>query len=322
MGAVHGCREGLLVLLVAGLLLPAGCIRDREGDCPPGARLVYRHDEDPLPRHVSGIIQYIFDESERLVAVDTVLPDAAGRFVSGARLAPGRYTVTGWGNAGRASRMEEAACRQEMEIRLDSAAGDSERLFYGYREFSVRERGTTRVEVDMTRAHCSLSFTIWWSDAARAPSGPGDFYLVLRDLPSRYGFLPAYRERGRQVSPYTPGMEGYPAGDEAVIHYIPVVHGDGRLVTRRVAAGLSARRLHAGLVTCRLASDSHPMLSVHDGERRLMGEIDLHAFFATLGIRLDEATRQEFDVGIEVGSDRVEAFLMTASTSDWVDEEL
>jgi hypothetical protein len=197
---------------------------------------------------------------------------------------------------------------QEMEMYIDTVTGlqgDSERLFYGYREFSVEEQGESRVEVDMTRAHCSLSFTIWWKDATRAPAGTGEFYLLLRDLPSQYGFFPAYR-----------------AGEGEVMNYVPVVHDDERLVTRRVAAGMLDKTLRAGLVTYRLTGDSHPVLSVHDGEKVLAGEIDLHEFFTGLGIGLDKALRQEYQVGIEIGSDRVVAFMMTASVSNWSDGKL
>jgi hypothetical protein len=278
-------------------------------------RLVYRYDQEGeargknvLPLHVSKIIQYIFDEDERLVAIDTVRPDDAGKFVSRRQLAPGRYTVAGWGNVNGRSRVKEAAMGREMEIYLDTVTGsrgDSERLFYGHREFSVGERGTSRVDVDMTRAHCVLSFTIWWRDAAKAPAGPGEFYLLLRDLPARYGFFPGYR-----------------AGDGEVMNYIPVVHDDERLVTRRVAAGMLDKTLRAGLVTYRLTSESHPVLSVHDGNKTLVGEIDLHEFFTTLEIRLDEVLKQEYQIGIEIGSDRVVAFMMTASVSEWSDGKL
>jgi hypothetical protein len=277
--------------------------------------LVYRYDQEGeargknvLPLHVSKIIQYIFDEDERLVAIDTVRPDDAGRFVSTLRLLPGRYTVTGWGNVNGTSRMKEATGGREMEMYIDTVTGlqgDSEQLFYGYREFSVGEWGTSRVDVDMTRAHCVLSFTIWWRDAAKAPAGTGDFYLLLRDLPSRYGFFPGYR-----------------TGDGEVINYIPVVHDEEGLVTRRVTAGMLDKTLRAGLISYRLTSNSHPVLSVHDGEKTLVGEIDLHEFFTTLEIRLDEALRQEYQIGIEIGSGSVVAFMMTASVSDWSDGKL
>jgi hypothetical protein len=306
---------------VAGLLLlpvlPAGCVNEPEEDCPPVARLVYRYNQEGesggknvLPVFVSRIIQYIFDENERLVAVDTVRPDDAGRFVSRRQLAPGHYTVSGWGNVKGASRVKAAVTGREMELYLDNETGDgvqgdSERLFYGYREFTVEEQGESLVHVDMTRAHCSLSFTIWWRDAARAPAGTGDFYLVLRDIPSQYGFFP-----------------GYHVGDDAVINYIPVVHDEEQLVTRRVAAGMLDKTLRAGLVSYRLTGDSHPVLSVHDGEKVLVGEIDLHEFFVELGIRLDEVLKQEYLIGIEIGSDRVVAFLLTASVSEWSDGKL
>jgi hypothetical protein len=195
-----------------------------------------------------------------------------------------------------------------MEMYIDTvtgARGDSERLFYGHREFSVGEWGASRVDVDMTRAHCMLSFTIWWRDAAKAPAGTGDFYLLLRDLPSRYGFFP-----------------GYCTGDGEVINYVPVVHDDEGLVTRRVAAGMLDKTLRAGLVTYRLTGESHPVLSVHDGNTTLVGAIDLHEFFAGLEIRLDEVLKQEYQIGIEIGGDRVVAFLLTATLSEWSDGTL
>jgi hypothetical protein len=279
--------------------------------------IVYRYDREGesggnnvLPVFVSGIIQYIFDENKRLVAVDTVRPDKGGRFISWRQLSPGRYTVSGWGNVKRASRVKEHTEGQEMELFLDNeigsgVQGESERLFYGYREFTVGEQGENRVHVDMTRAHCVLAFTIWWKNAAMTPQETGDYHLVLRDVPSRYGFFP-----------------GYSAGDGEVINYIPVVHDRERLVTHGAVASMNDKTLHGEIVTYLLSSDSHPVLSIRDGEGLLEREIDLHEFFTGLGIRLDEAHRQEYQIGIEIGSDRVGAFQMTTSVSGWNEGKL
>jgi hypothetical protein len=306
---------------VAGLLLlpvlPAGCVNEDLAGCPPVVRLVYRYNSEGesgrknvLPVFVSNIIQYIFDGNERLVAVDTLRPDDVGRFVSRRQLPPGRYTATGWGNVKGASRVKAAAAGREMELYLDNETGDgmqgaSERLFYGYREFSVGEQGESRVHVDMTHAHCVLTFAIWWKNAAMTPPATGDYHLLLRDVPSRYGFFPGYR-----------------AGDGEVINYIPVVHDRERLVTRRAGAVMKSNTLRGEIVTYRLSSACHPVLSIRDGERLLEREIDLHVFFTELEIRLDEVPRQEYQIGIEIGSDRVVAFLMTATLGGWSDGKL
>jgi hypothetical protein len=335
--STRGFHHGILfILLAAGLLpvLPAGCIREDLSDCPPVARIVYRYDREGesvgknvLPVFVSGIIQYIFDENERLVAVDTVRPDDNGKFVSRPQLAPGRYTVSGWGNVNGASRVKEAAAGQEMELYLDNEVGAgvqgaSERLFYGYREFTVAEVGESRVHVDMTHAHCILTFAIRWKNAAMTPPETGDYRLSLRDVPSRYGFFPGYRLQDRLAAPYSPGMEGYPAGDGTVINHVPVVHDTGRLVTRREAAGMNNKTLRGEIVTYRLSSACHPVLSIHDGERLLEREIDLHEFFTRLAIRLDEVPRQEYLIGVEIDNDRVVTFLVTASIEAWNDGTL
>jgi hypothetical protein len=128
---------------------------------------------------------------------------------------------------------------------------------------------------------------------------------VLRDVPSRYGFFP-----------------GYSTGNDAVINYIPVVHDRERLVTRREVAGMKSKRLRGEIITYRLSSDCHPVLTIHDGGKQLEREIDLHKFFTELGIRLDEVLRQEYQIGIEIGSDRVVAFLITSSLLDWNDGKL
>jgi hypothetical protein len=327
----------LSLLPVSGLLLllatPAGCIRENLDDCPPSSRIVYRYDREGesggnnvLPVFVSGIIQYIFDENERLIAVDTVRPDKGGRFISWRQLAPGRYTVSGWGNVKGASRVKEAAVGQEMELFLDNeigtgVQGESERLFYGFREFTVGEQEESNVYVDMTHAHCVLTFAIWWKDAAMTPPETGDYRLVLRDVPSRYGFFPGCRVRDRLAALYSPGMEGYMA-DGTVINYIPAVHDRERLVTHRTAASMNNKTLRGEIVSYRLSSDSHPVLSIRDGGDLVEREIDLHEFFTRLGIRLDEALRQEYQIGIEIESDRVVTFLMTASVDDWYDGQL
>jgi hypothetical protein len=323
----------LLSLPVAGLLLllvlHAGC------NCED-TRLsswVYRYDREGesggknlLPVFVSNVIQYIFDENEWLVAIDTVWPDGAGKFVSWRHLSPGRYAVSGWGNVNGTSRVRKTTTGQ-VELYLDNETGTgvqgaSERLFYGYREFTVGEQGENRVHVDMTHAHCVLTFAIWWKNAAMTPAATGDFHLVLRDVPSQYGFFPGYRTREMLASPYSPGMEGYPAGDGTVINYIPVVHDKEQLVTCREVAGMNSKTLRGEVVTYRLSSDSHPVLSIHGGEGLLEREIDLHEFFTSLGIRLDETLRQEYQIGLEIESDRVVAFLMNASLNDWNDGKL
>jgi hypothetical protein len=106
------------------------------------------------------------------------------------------------------------------------------------------------------------------------------------------------------------------------MNYIPVVHDRERLVTRRAGATMKSNTLRGEIVTYRLSGDSHPVLTIRDGERLLEREIDLHVFFTELGIRLDEVLRQEYRIGIEIESDRVVVFSLAASVVDWSDGKL
>lgn len=71
------------------------------------------------------------------------------------------------------------------------------------------------------------------------------------------------------------------------------------------------------LVTYRLTSGSHPLLSIYRGEERIMKEIDLQLFFRKLPVSLDENTEQEFDLLVTIGEKIVVA---QANSSDWEEE--
>ncbi|MDR1980882.1 MAG: FimB/Mfa2 family fimbrial subunit [Tannerellaceae bacterium] len=310
-----------------------GCVEQEE--CPFNVQIVYRYDREGesggknvLPVYVSGIIQYIFDESNRLVAVDSTRADDHGRFVITCRLPAGRYTVSGWGNVRGASHVNDATALQETALSLadapdaDGLQGNSERLFYGRRSFTVERRGVIRSYVDMTHAHCLLSFSIWWKNASQTPPASGDFYLLLRDVPSRYGFVPGYSVQSGQAVPYAPGMDDYPVWDDAAINHIPLVHDDEQLATHRASAVLNDKTLRGEFVTYRLTAASHPSLSIYDGETPLVEDIDLHKFFTELAIGLDETLRQEYRIGIEIASGHLTAFMLTATTANWEEGRL
>ena len=70
------------------------------------------------------------------------------------------------------------------------------------------------------------------------------------------------------------------------------------------------------LVTYRLTSGSHPLLSIYRGNERIMKEIDLQLFFRKLPVSLDENTEQEFDLLVTIGRTIV---VTQMNASDWTE---
>ncbi|MDR1881939.1 MAG: FimB/Mfa2 family fimbrial subunit, partial [Prevotella sp.] len=172
----------ILRIATAGFLL-ISCGID-SGELCPGVRLEYRYNrenttgENLLSQYVRTIDEYVFDSDSILVSVGS-LPGTSwfGPFVSELDLPPGRYIAVAWGNRDGRSFTEQTpvpgvTTLRDLELLFDSPyedgsdlRNDSERLYYGYRTFSVTARDVSRIPVDMTHAHCELHVTVIWENS-------------------------------------------------------------------------------------------------------------------------------------------------------------
>jgi hypothetical protein len=195
--------------------------------------------------------------------------------------------------------------------------GRSDRLYYGYRSFSVGEYGISRLAVDMTHAHCILNITARWKDLSEHPK-PGEQYtFVLRQTPSEYRFMPEFLVTGGlEPGTFDAVNEPYPLKDRRRINYVPDISRDD-WVSHAVPGSMSGRELYGQFVTFRYRSDSHVLLSIWSSAGRVMKEIDLHRFFREMNLDLDHSLRQEYSLLIEIDGDTVLVGLVTID--DWDD---
>lgn len=283
--------------------------------CPYNVRLNYRYagkpDAGQLSVYVDNIRQFLFDEAGTLVDVRMLKGDSLEYWQDD--LAPGRYTLVAWGNPGTESGVlpaPEPGATQLRGLMMTSAArtpagsyrGNTERLYYGYGTFEVPATGASvNRTMYLTHCHTALRFTVRWEEGYFPTEGTGAYTLRLRGVPSEYGF---------------------PLGYD-----IPLAVGDGAFTFPTIGSPVtwhSARaamnyndELTGELVTYRLTSGSHPLLSIYRGEERIMKEIDLQLFFRKLPVSLDENTEQEFDLLVTIGEKIVVA---QANSSDWEEE--
>lgn len=331
--ALRLCVASLLWLLLA----PVAC--DIDGDlaeCPYNARLEYWYtgtgQANVLPDYVYRMDEFMFDSlgilchrreisSKKNVAAELGLP-------------PGRYTLVAWGNLDSCSRISETKIG---ETRLEDvclyadrpfggkgarAAGgavlaSTEKLYYGYADFRIAERGVSRGRVDMVHAHLKLDVTVKWK--GRAPADTGDWYMTLAGIYPEYRFLPEFEVKGSAYSTYASDAGSGGLTRSGVWYYIPGRPAGCLPATCKVAAKMDiTRTVSVQFVTYRLASADHPVLQLYGGGVPLLREIDLEKYFRTMQIDLDRNLRQEFSLVVEVDADGG-IIVMSAKVSDWND---
>lgn len=300
--------------------------------CQFNTRLIYRYNrenttaDNVLPQFIQSLTEYVFDQRGVLYAIHT-LPGTSsfGKFVSETNLPQGKYTVIAWGNEATPSSINReqigTTTKQEMMIYLDNAynaslQSNAERLYYGYRTFTIEKYGVSKVNVDMTHAHCVLNITVKWKNSAEAPANTGNFYLRLRNIAPQQGFMPQYTFRGNTLIGYTPSVDTYLHSPTTIRHNIPVVDMLSPLLNHRTTATMSYEQVLSGeFVTYRYCNHANQLLSLWAGNTQLMKEVDLQRFFRDSGIELDTNLRQEFDIQIEIDGNKVVASLV--EIADW-----
>jgi hypothetical protein len=286
-----------------------------------------------LTQYVRAIDEYVFDSDSILVSANS-LPGTsyAGPFVSELDLPPGRYIAVAWGNRNGRSFPEQTpvpgvTTLRDLELLFDTPyesgsdlRKDSERLYYGYRTFSVIAQGVSRITVDMTHAHCELHVTVIWEDADERPARSSTFGMTVWQVPSSCGSIPVYTDRNGPVQPYVPAIEDYPVCDNRILHHIPDVHSVERLVTHYTSMYMDVAGLLEGQITSyRFGSDSHPLLGIYVDGHLLAGKtIDLNVFFNAMQTEPGLSLRQEYNILLLINDGKITASLMLDS-SGWED---
>ena len=193
----------------------------------------------------------------------------------------------------------------------------TEKLYYGYADFRIAERGVSRGRVDMVHAHLKLDVTVKWK--GRAPADTGDWYMTLAGIYPEYRFQPEFEVKGSAYSTYASDDGSGGLTRSGVWYYIPGRPAGCLPATCKVAAKMDiTRTVSVQFVTYRLASADHPVLQLYGGGVPLLREIDLEKYFRTMQIDLDRNLRQEFSLVVEVDADGG-IIVMSAKVSDWND---
>ena len=307
----------VLCAIIPGLLamgLATSCALDGELDeCPYNVRLEYWYTGsgtvNVLPDYVSRMREFVYDEHGVLCLVSERSGRKAvlyGEFT----LPPGKYTLVNWANLDTASHIPPfevgKTTLDDMKLYLDNPYSQtkstaswqksSEKLYYGYTTFSVRDRGVSRQRVDMVHSHCKLNILVKWK--GRAPANTRNFVMTLKDIPSSYQFRPGSEIKGSPHSYYDETDETVTRS--GVFYYIPG-KADAPTVHHRIDVKMEITGSVSGeFVTYRLTNDTHPVFCLYAGDSPVIKEIDLWKYFRTMQIDLDNNLRQEFDLVVEV----------------------
>jgi hypothetical protein len=312
------------------------CLPENDGDCCYNIRLEYHFqrygdkESNEIGYYIDSLREYIFNENEILAAVGEYRVPVGGKCFSEANLRQGKYTVVTFGNdrrppvgwtIGQTSLQELEMTVDGALFRADDPAQNSrhngDRLYFGYRNFTIAEYGVSRVAVDMTHAHCVLNVDVRWIDRSGHPYSGDNYNFTLRDVPSFCLFEPEFVVRnGLEGSLFLPEEQEWLSVDRRRINYIPTV-GQDRLVDHAHRGNISNGVLHTELITFRYRSDSHVLLSVFRNSSRVMPEIDLYRFFRENGIDLNYSLCQEYHLSIEVNGKQVKVSLV--NVDDWED---
>lgn len=287
---------------------------DEPGECPYNVRLDYhyagRPDAGKLSAYIDNIHQFLFDANGVLVGSWLLKADSLEYWQG--QLPPGRYMLVSWGNRGYESdilpkpepgvtQIRELIMTSTMRTLSGTYRSNTERLYYGYCTLEVPSTGVSvRQKVYLTHCHTALRITVRWEEGYRPATGTGGFTFRLRGVPCEYGFPVGYDI----PLAGTDGSFTFPSiGSPTIWH------------KTRSAMNYNDE-LTGELVTYRLTSGTHPLLSIYRGEERIMKEIDLQLFFRKLAVSLDENTEQEFDLLVTIGKTIVVTQL---SGSDWTE---
>ena len=326
----YRCQRYICYVWYISCLLPmllAGCTLDNELEvCPYNVRFSYQvcdgrgfaTSDYPLRQ----IRQFVNDAQGVLVGEFPGQSCETG--VGTLNLPPGDYTLVAWGNTAdslcalhgivpKESRMEEGtigAChyqnstntREAMNTREE--AGDepeyrnTDLMYYGRIPFSVSAYGLAEYEVGMMHAHARLNLTIEWKDEVPEALMRADSPVMrISGVGTGYGF----------------------AGGETWGDYLfPNPHPPTEKGTYRSDVTIDVQyKVRASFVTFRLRDEDHPVVTLTHRDEVLMKEVDLHRYFAVMGIGLTRNLRQEFDLTIRIEHDRT--VIMETDVSGWED---
>jgi len=318
----------LIQILTMMILLPCCEIDSDMPICNYDIQLDYWLSDDgqqnTLHQYVQHIDQYIFDEQGILFHIDRIETTSGKGFVSELELPAGRYSVISWGNVSGVSKVLNVVVGgthiDEVRLKLNDPLDDpdthshSERLYYGYRTFSVREQGASRARVYMSHAHFMLEVIVKWKKDA--PGDTKDFRMTLRGMQDTYTWTPNFKVYENTIDDFSELYEEYAVTDYDKRYYLksPVMKNENIAHKQEVEMDIVGN-VNGRLLGFRITNNSHPLLRLYAGDKPLMKEIDLYRYFESMSIELDRNLKQEFAIIVEIDGDVVT--VRPVVISDW-----
>lgn len=326
-----------IVLALVLIMSLGSCIGDLEpGICEYNTRIVYRYDrentakENVIGDYIGSLDEYIYDSEGRLATLRRI---TEGFYASELQLPTGRYTVVTWGNITSKSAVMPPAGKGQTPADIwlypanptrsgDGKQDNGDRVYYGYRTFSVEENNTSRVYVDMEHAYCQLSLNIIWKDQTVGMNNGILYIAELSGVPSRTSFYPEYNFKDGIAAPYSQADERFPViWDAGKCSYLPLVNGIQEPLVYSRSFTRTGDQGNVEFLTqrFRFRTDTEPLeLAIYlpDGSLACK-KIDLYKYFKELKYMLDTHRRQEFRITMQLENGRV--VLSEINILDWTD---
>ena len=342
----------LFAAAVCCAVLSACHVENYREICDYKVQLRYDYNEEnssggvnKIEYYVNNIDEYIFDERGILLHYRRFTAARCKEYLnSEIDLPPGQYSVIAIGNIDDRSTVWDAQTgiapveshthREDMRMTLTNATampgdtkGPCEPLYYGYRTFTVKEQGISRIRVDMIHAHLKLRFRVTWKNTA-APARDEGYYSTLESIPSEYALMPQYYYPAGSFAcqGHDPSQDTYPSSSNDVIHHIPYtcrMDGAGQpinLLKYRCDTKVNADwEMWGDFTAYRIKTETGLRLRIlgADGQSILPkgNDIDLQAYFAWYSYELDHTLRQEYELDIVVDGETI--YVNPLRIGDW-----
>lgn len=298
--------------------------------------------QNMIEQYVFTIDEYIFGDDNKLYQKRRFTADRCTEHMnSELNLPPGKYSVIAIGNQDDRSVATDklnqseptvgVTHRDDMLLALENpehyggSCGESERLYHGYKTFTVKERGISRVRVDMINAHMTLRFRITWKNNT-APAR-GNYYALLETVPSQYSLMPEfiYPIGSFDVANHDcDGHDGYPSDCNNVIHHIPLTcysktaAPEMELCHRHNTYLNADKEMWGEFVSYRIKNATPVVLRIHstaDDSRTLPSDIDVRAYLNHELENRDHTLRQDYALDIVIEGTKIT--IVPLDIADW-----
>ena len=349
-------RKKYIKLLLASVvaLFGASCSMDEYNEiCDYTVQLRYDYNEENtadnnmIDYYVDKIDEYIFDEQGILFLHRQISHGKCREYLhSEVDLPPGQYSVIAIGNVDERSEVIDITStstglkppipgvtrREDIRLSLNNCEnlfgntiGPSEKLYYGYKTFTVLPNKISLIRVDVINAHLSLKLRVTWKNGI--PATIQGYYMQLEGLPSEYNLMPEFIYPARSFdceNHNTNSHDAYPSNCNVVIHHIPhTCHQNSNVLTHRYDSYITNdHEMWGQFTTYRIKNATPTLLNIYHYDENtqqttkiLSNGIDLQAYFAFRQTNLDQTLKQDYLLSVEIDGDKTN--ILPLNVGDW-----